>query len=461
MAGRRFVAAALACASVAALMMVSPAARASGARHSGVAVAHYPGGVIVSQPAPAFELFGTGFIGAGEPTIGVTSDGIVFSDVMAKVVRSTNQGQTWQDVSPPRRNVTLDPYLYVDPKTDRVFKSDLAGTCQDIAYSDDRGANWTRLVGGCTLADHQTIAAGPAVVSPTPVYDGVLYNCSQALLYNGYSTASVCDKSLDGGITWVPTGAPAFSDPSPYGFGPGSGDSGVPGHCNGDIGHVFVGGDGTLFVPRGWCGQPWVAISRDEGATWTRSQVSTNGMNTTVEGGFGLVMPGSGQSDHEAAAVADAAGNVFFLWMALDRLPYLAVSRDGGATWGPPMMVGAPGVNEAWGPALAIDAGGAVAIAYMGTGGSPGAPWTGDYSGTGWTGYLARIGSPLDATPLIVSAAMTPATAPMLTGTCGPDRCNSSVLDFIDVTTGPGGSVWGSFVDSRFGAELVVGRLHP
>ena len=68
--------------------------------------------------------------------------------------------------------------------------------------------------------------------------------------------------------------------------------------------------DGTLFVPRGWCGQPWLAISHDEGLTWTRTQVATNGMNTPLEGGFGFVAPGYGQSDYQATVMTDPKGTV-------------------------------------------------------------------------------------------------------------------------------------------------------
>ena len=424
-------------------------------------VAHHPGAVLAEGvTGPALELLGTGFNNAAEPTIGITRDGTVFADVMTKIVSSRDQGRTWKDVTPANRPVTLDPYLYVDPVTSRVFKSDLLGTCQQFSYSDDAGSTWTTVPAGCNLSDHQTIAAGPPVVSETIGYPNVLYNCSQSLGYNGYSTASVCDKSLDGGATWIPTGTPAFNDPSPYGVGPGSGDGGFPVHCNGDIGHVFVGNDGTLFVPRGWCGQPWVAISRDEGLTWTRSQVATNGMNTTLSGGFGLVAPGSGQSDHEAAVVADAKGNLFFLWMALDRLPYLAVSRDRGATWSAPMMVGAPGVNEAWGPALGIDPAGRVSVAYMGTSNSPGAPWTGSYAQATWTGYVSILPSPTDPKPVIFSAAASLPNRPLVRGACGPNRCDP-VLDFIDVQSGPDGSAWGSFVDATKSKQLVVAHMFP
>ncbi len=411
---------------------------------------------------PRVELLRTGFFNAGEPNIAVTRDGALFATAKERVVRSTDRGRRWVDVTPTGHELTLDPFLHVDRATGRVFKSDLAGTCQLLSWSDDKGSTWTSAPAACNLSDHQSITTGPPVLTTTVGYRNIVYNCSQTLGYNGYSAGSGCDKSLDGGLTWAPTGTLAFHDPSPYGVGAGSGDSGVPGHCLGDVGAIFTAKDGTLYVPRGWCNQPWLAVSHDEGLTWTRTQVARNGMNTTLAGGFGVVAPGSGQSDYQATVAADGKGNVWFFWIALDRLPYLAVSHDSGRTFGPPLKVSPPAVREAWGPALDVDERGRLALAYLGSTDSPGRPWKASYAETTFTGYLTRISQPLAARPSLVTAAVTrhPDDA-LVRGACGPGRCNNSVLDFIDVTIAPDGSVYGAFVDSGRKAELVVGRLLP
>jgi hypothetical protein len=415
-----------------------------------------------ARTGPHVQLVRTGFAGAGEPNIGIAKDGTIYGTVMGGVVRSTDKGRKWTDVTPPGHVATLDPFLYLDKVTSRVYKSDLAGTCQLLSYSDDRGDSWSSLPAACNLSDHQSITAAPPVVSTTVGYPHVVYNCSQTVGYNGYSFASGCDRSLDGGRTFVPTGTFAFADPSPYGTDANGGDSGIPGHCLGDVGPIHAGPDGTLYVPRGWCSQPWVAISHDEGLTWTRTQVAKNGMNTTLSGGFGLVAPGSGQSDYQASVMADKAGHVFFFWVALDRLPYLAISYDGGATFGAPIRVSPPEVREAWGPAIDLDANGRIGLAYMASTNSPGRPWTGSYSATTFTGYLGLLAKPLAAHPKVVSAPVTPVDAPLALGSCGPGRCNNGILDFIDVALAPDGSLWGAFVDSSTPRhELVMGHLTP
>src|ERR1043165_1540437 len=124
--------------------------------------------------------------------------------------------------------------------------------------------------------------------------------------------------------------------------------------------------------------------------------------------------------------------------MAKDRLPYLAISHDRGKTFGAPLRVAPPGVREAWGPSLDIDDKGRVAMAFMGTTNSPGAPWAvTSYGDTTWSGSLGLLTKPLDKKPVILAGAVTPPASPLVLKGCGPDRCNDTVLDFIDVAIAP------------------------
>ena len=243
----------------------------------------------------------------------------------------------------------------------------------------------------------------------------------------------MCSKSLDGGLTFAPTGSPAFID----GQNSDPGVRGVPGLCDGVHGHGYVAPNGDVLLPRGWCGQPWLAISRDEGATWQRVQVAKNSMNTTD----------SGYPDHEAGVVADAKGNLYFTWVAKDRLPYLAISRDGGQTWGKPLMIAPPGVKEANLPGIDIGAAGKIAIVYMGSENSPGKPFPPDrYESVTWNGYVTMTTNALANDPIFYSASLNDPHEPLVKGRCGPFRCQAE-YDFIDVNIGPDGTPWAVLVD--------------
>src|SRR5207247_1572816 len=77
----------------------------------------------------------------------------------------------------------------------------------------------------------------------------------------------------------------------------------------------------------------------------------------------------------DAGRSAGDRGNVYYFWIAHDRLPYLAVSRDGGKHWSKPVMVGPPNLEEAALPTMDIGAEGNVAMTYMGSTNSPGPPF--------------------------------------------------------------------------------------
>lgn len=412
----------------------------------------------------ASRLFRTGYAGV-EPTLGVTSNGWIFyiAIVTTKavgldsvVIRSKDGGASWERVGAPRP--TADPYLWVDPATDRVFSVDFDG-CGLMSYSDNYGETWADLppVGCGHNTDHQTMYAGPPVTSSTSGYPNVIYYCSiGGGALNTASTETVCSKSLDGAQTFVPTLTPPFpvtpAEDALYGF---------LAPCNGASGHVFVGADGTVYVPRGVCGQPWLAISRDEGATWSRGQVAGNGMGRDI---FGLW-------DHEAAVRADKDGNIFYSWVARDRIPYVAVSRDGGETWGAPIRVAPPELKEANLPNMDLDEKGRLVFVYMGSTNSPGSPFPNDsacsfgdkpeeavscpgfeaaaaevYAEVTWNGYISLTRNPLHANPVFETAPANDPADPLIRGQCGPFRCQAE-YDFIDVEFGPDGEIVAAVID--------------
>lgn len=431
--------------------------------HSGGrAVAHHAGGARITDPAitaqaPDARFYRLG-INGWEPTIGVDDEGRVFyqarnADLEPHVVRSTNEGHTWEIVSPtvegqPVQPLSLDPLLHLDKDTGRVFTNNIPPTltCQPISFTDDAGETWTNTA-ICGHFDHQNIFSGPPPDGGDQPrdYPNVVYYCAiNLVMLSGTSTATTCGRSLDGGLTWLPTGEPAYISPI------GGNEEGSEPWCDGAVGHGFVGDDGTVYLPRVWCGQPFVSISKDEGLTWDQVPVANNG--------------GEG---HEAGVAADGKGNLYFTWIAGNGLPYLAVSRNGGETWEEPMMIGPPGLKRSSLPAIDIGDDGKIAITYAGseTPGKKSDKWT-------WNGYITMTANALADEPVFYTGTMNAPSDPLHVGECGDIRCHS-LGDFFDVSIGPDGTPWVAFVDACIHprkciptfetvgvrGEAVVGRL--
>jgi hypothetical protein len=421
-------------------------ARVSG----GKGVAHSNGKPVKAGPVPTAQTYALNHH-ALEPTIDADKKGTLFyaaagfeqargALAITDVMRSKDGGKTW-DVASPRvldqnsMPVSLDPYVIVDEDTGRVFTIDLTVACSYLSFSDDQGDSWITnpLACGRPVNDHQTLFYGPPATSPTVGYENVLYYC-----WNDVAS-SACSKSLDGGVSFHPTGTPAYG-----GYEPGSEDPGFygqDGFCGGLHGHGFVGADGSVFLPRELCGKPMVAISRDEGLTWDVIQVSSKRSISQPREGAG-----------HPSVVADAKGNVYYTWVAADdRQVYLSVSRDNGETWGRPILVSPPGLKEANLPQIDVGDPGKVAIVYYGSSNSPFPKCKdecdpGDYAKTTWNGYVTITDTALDKDPVFFTGLVNKPSDPLVLQTCGPGRCKS-VFDFIDVVIASDGIAYGAFVD--------------
>lgn len=402
----------------------------------GKAIAHYGDSVRAGQAkqrrTAETRAYKTGVNGL-EPTMGVNKDGHLFyvgvPGLGAEIMRSNDQGETWTKVSPGLAGhnshpVTLDPYVFVDEWTSRVFTIDLTVACSYLSFSDDEGESWTTnpLACGAPINDHQTLFSGPPVSTPMTIYDNIVYYCYNGLAYSN------CTKSIDGGLTFTATGEPAFH--------PADVDEDTPGQrdCGGLHGHGVVGDDGTVYLPKEHCNEGWIAISRNEGQTWEHSHVTD--------------MPVVWGPDPSVAV--DDEGNIYFVFIAeKDRLPYLSVSTSGGDEWTKPQMIGYPGLTET--VHATVDAGkpGEVAIAYYGTNEVEGPIEKRKYTEATWDGFMTTTSNALSKRPLFQSGQINPADDPLMKGPCGPRRCYDA-LDFIDVVVDGAGHAWSAFVDNCF-----------
>jgi hypothetical protein len=429
---RRTLAALLGMALMASLASLTNAASAA----DRTATAHRPGGkAIATKTAAKPKMFRLNH-GAGEPTIGFARDGKLFYTASSGCVTSCagqpqtvetvgpggravlmtpDNGKTWKNVSPglPDQGASphvfsLDPMLFVDHNsdTDRVFDIDLNAACAELSYSDDHGATWITnpLACGEPVNDHQTLFSGKPTKSPSPLYGKILYYCFNKVAY------TKCSKSLDGGLTFIPT--TGVTNPE----------------CSGLNGHGVTDSKGTIFLPYTGCANaPAIAVSTDEGDTWTIRKVP----NEKVNGG-------------DPSVAVDKKDNVYFVWNDTDRKVKLATSKDHAKTWSKPLDVTAPGVKLTNLATLTVGAPGKVAIAYLGT--------TSEEKKAFWNGYLASGVDVLGSNPTFYSASINDPKHPLkATGgsntACGPGRCGR-ILDFLDVEIAPDGAPWGAYVDA-------------
>jgi hypothetical protein len=408
---------------------------------------------LVSDLATTYDPVGRQ---AAEPTIGVNRNNTAFFAAstfdfpsssspgrLARtlVMRSTDKGATWQSVSPSltagladeEGNATfppasLDPYVYLDPiglnptrPAGRVYSVDLDAACgANAVFSDDEGASWTFVpLFACNTAvnDHQTVVTAPPPAGfTTSGYPSMLYFC-----YNQVADAG-CSRSVNGGLSFTPT-APAFT-----GSDPNAGSV-----CGALTGHLAADSKGRIFLPKGHCGLPWVAVSSDTGNSWTRVKITNN----------------TPMADHEVTLAVDSADNVYAVWQdGTFRLPFLSVSKDHGMTWSTPIMFAPPGVHEVNFPTIAAGDAGRIVVLFPGSASQNFSDAT-----RPWNIYVVMSVNALDANPTFTWATANDPNDPVHRGDCGPGRCdaqdNGSMFDFLHIVVSPAnGAFWGTASDT-------------
>jgi hypothetical protein len=423
-------------------------------------------GCAPSRPARAYQATGqavspaartlvpcateTGYY-TGETGIGVTQRGTVWFSAANwewQLARSQDSGGHWQAFTVPgpqanpgcyvgtsavsdcdtsesgKNNSVADAYLYVDPYTSTIFWSKTYGlaVCSSLSISADDGDTWAPVTRfACPGGDYEKLAAGPPPAGGTAPsgYRDVVYSCvnGPAPVFAA-GPGRVCYKSLDRGVTWSVAGAPL---PSPL----------APG-CLLFQEPQRVGPDGTLYLPlncsAGTGSNPTglvrVAISHDEGTTWSYVQVPTGstGSSAGLIGGVSLDV--------------DRSGTLYVVWPGTNGRVYLATSKDQGKTWRGPFAASPPGVKQSGPPFAQVSARepGHLAIAYYG------------YSGTASTllnGYLTESFDGADADPLLYTAQLNAPGQPLYF----PVKSGSLPRnDYLGVTIAPDGTPWTGLV---------------
>jgi len=388
----------------------------------------------------------TGFKG-GEPNIGITSKGNIFTDVFLPstvpvapayggVIGSTDGGKTWAVRADATTNpVTLDPMLWVDKSTDRVFSNQLNVACAWLSFSDDQGSSWKDSPASCgaPAIDHQKFATGPysskspfAPLSGNPVYPNVATFC-----YNKIG-GTFCAVSFDGGLHFVLDNLVDLS--------PASGAVATDRGCGGINGHQKFGPDGTIYLPYGLnCGQAYVAVSEDSGVTWTIHH-----------------LPAS-QAEIDPAVTITPDGTAYYMGRdSDDQSYYLFRSKDHFATHEGPFRITPPEVNGTVFAGLTSGSDGRIAFAYLGHKGDLANPgkirsesdtWN-IKAATRWYLYVGMSLNAEDAQPYFLINQATPDTDPVQVGCVQENGCGQrNMLDFIDMTVNPDGRFYIVYTD--------------
>jgi hypothetical protein len=354
-----------------------------------------------------------------EPSLGVTPEGHLFTDLGSNVYRSVDGGLSWEFMADPNAPVpNFDPDLAVDADG-TVWESRLYIGCAAVASSQDDGETWLSNPAVCPLAggDRQYVV-------PTSGGEAYLYFHQ---LPSFHQTAT---KTTDYGLTWIPTGPVEFPDHFLLANG-GSGWGGG-GFWNQATGTVFftfsyshTGGTDSLSGVAG----AGYSLTRDGGLTWTAGQAAQ------LDGrqlGLGLV-----------TGAADEAGNVYLTWgEALaddggDVAIYVVASQDDGATWGEKVRMD-DGTGSHVFPVVVAGAAGKVAVAYY-EGSEDTFPddmdgtwnvtlaWTPDFFGNGTVLRGQLTSTPVKEGPICISGT-----------TCTGDR---EFADYFDAVRMPDGRV--------------------
>ena len=351
-----------------------------------------------NAPIPCMTITGNAIEAA---TIGVTrTNTVFFASIEAIplganrtlvepsiVARSRDLGATWENrvpgVLPFSIHGSLSTWLHVDHTTSRVWYATPTAPCgATVSWSDDDGETWGQHPNvGCPGQGATDLVEGPppAGAAPTKGYPHVVYYCANAAeVPLGDASILMCYKSRDGGTTWRWIG----STPDPIPAAEGCSPTDLRRTRGGG-----VGPDGVLYFPTMNCGDTMlgIAVSSDEGATWTRKDV----VATTIED---LYPPAIG---------IDTDNNLYIAWLGPGEKPYLVRSADRGVTWSDPLMIGAPGVSSFRRLGIVARSPGHIVVSYLGT------------AANGVNAYITESRDALGADPIFWSAAANDPSAPV------------------------------------------------
>jgi hypothetical protein len=394
-------------------------------------------------------------IGATESTLSVAKDGTVFYAPAFKnegvgLLRSHDFGVTWDFLLPKLSNGgthgRVQPYMYIDPATDRLFFATAASSAPmqvssngfDLSVSTDKGDTFTSLSLASDTSDWVKIFAGSPKVSQTQDYPNVIYASAPSPISTPIPIVSLLgltpkyqsiNRSLDGGKTWTRVAMPSLLA------------SDVPG-CDATEWLIYGSGaaasDGTVYLVLRRCRKLAIAVSSDDGATWQVNELPNANLPSFDTSNLLQIVANPNILVTEQLAV-DTAGNVYTAWIDATGSLRLATSRDQAKTWSASVAVAAPEVSDVRYVALATQKPGTLALAYNGS-----------TDGVKYHGYVAETQSAFDDEPQFVSATVNDPSDPLYAwgfevGYLGVVS-GADLNEIVQVKYAPNGDLWASFV---------------
>jgi hypothetical protein len=387
-------------------------------------------------------------LGGGEPTVVVDSKGTVtyapvFTAEGVGLARSSDEGATWTNVVPSlpegRKQGRAQPYLFRDPSADRLFFL-TTGTVFGNTSGSIPGFDMSASTDGFATLQYSNVAkettdwiklyAGPPVTSTPVGTKNVLYMSAPSPISTLSGVYQAVYKSTDAGSTWQAVGGKALSlKVADYADCPSDGWV--------IFGNGGVGPDGTVYISVHRCGHLAVAVSPDEGETWTITDVP----GTTLLPFIGLI-----QEVTRANALlteplsVDSDGNVYLVWPDEAGALQLSVSKDKATTWSAPLVVAEPSVTFAVYGGTAVKAPGTLAISYYGSLGGQAGPFN---------GYIAETKNALDAAPVFQSIRVNDPDKPLM-----PEQFDVGYVrlfnggdlnEIVKPVYAPNGDIWAGF----------------
>lgn len=348
---------------------------------------------------------------------------INFNDCIAPataIISDTFANQTTSNIE------SLDPILTTDHLTGRTFVHQLTLNGGLAEFTDDDGETYTPMEGGRLNqgVDHQAIGAGPYRPGSSLAltdYPNAVYYCSQSV------AAAFCARSDNGGISFNP-GVPIYT----------SVDCGV----GGLHGHVKVGPDGRVYVPKPECidnisgeRDQLVSVSEDNGLTWKPYRIpGTNGTSFS-DPSLGIATDGTVYIGMQDDNPVDGGSRAL-----------ASMSTDSGKTWSTPYDVGAQfGIKNAVFPAVVAGDGDRAAFAFIGTT-TPGDHQAESFTGE-WHMYVAHT---YDRGQTWVTTDITPNDPVQRRNICGSGDCRN-LLDFFDADVDKEGRMLVGYADGCIG----------